>query len=173
MSNSSTKKLVLTALVAAVYVTTTRAWPMSYSEIQFRISEVMVLLAFIDPSYLPGLVLGTFIANLLGPFGIVDAVVGSFHTFVGVFMIIKSRNLLKNKTGNLLIASLWPAVFSFIIAAMIYYTTLGTEYATGFWYAYLTVAIGELVVITGIGVPLFKYIMSKPQWIENLRISIK
>lgn len=173
MKNLSTRKLVITAMIAAIYVVITYAFGfVAYKEIQFRISEVMVLLAFIDPGFLPGLVLGTFIANLIGPYGLPDAIIGSLHSFIGILMIIKTRNLFKNKNLNLFIVSLWPAIFSFIIAGEIYYFA-GVKDFKIFWFAYLSVAIGEIVVITGVGVPLFKLILSKPVWVKKITIDKK
>ncbi|WP_162266668.1 QueT transporter family protein, partial [Clostridium botulinum] len=55
-SNKTTKRLVRTALIAAIYAALTLALaPISYGNIQFRISEMMVLLAFVDPFYIGGL----------------------------------------------------------------------------------------------------------------------
>ena len=66
----NTKFLVSTALIAAIYVVMTLAIaPLSFGMIQIRISEVLMLMAFIDKKYAPGLVLGCFIANCFSPFG--------------------------------------------------------------------------------------------------------
>ncbi|MEG0320128.1 MAG: QueT transporter family protein, partial [Niameybacter sp.] len=81
--NFSTKRLVTVALVAALYAVLTVALaPISYGNLQFRVSELMVLLAFFDPFYIGGLTLGCFIANLLGPNGIMDVIFGTLATFV-------------------------------------------------------------------------------------------
>lgn len=174
MKNKTTRKLVVTAMIAAVYVVVTLAFGfMSYGSIQFRISEVMVLLAFIDPLYLPGLVLGCFIANLFGPFGVIDAIIGTFATFVTVYMIIKMKKRIKNETKSLFIASLMPSIFSFIIAIGIYYVSIAETAQTStwvFWSAYGTIALGEFVVVTLLGFPMFKYILSKPEWVKRLTI---
>jgi uncharacterized membrane protein len=59
-----------TALIAAAYAALTYAFAwMSYEQIQFRISEVLVLFAFIEPRYGLGLVLGCILANLASPLG--------------------------------------------------------------------------------------------------------
>ncbi len=169
MKKLNTRFLVITAIVAAVYVAVTFAFYfLSYQAIQFRISEVMVLLAFIDPLYIPGLTLGCFIANLLGPFGLVDAVFGGFATLVSVSMIYKTSKWIKDKKKALIIASLWPSIFSFIIAFEI--TVIGGA-PESFWFWTVMVAIGEFVVITLGGVPLFSYILSKPRIVEKLKIN--
>ncbi|MDD7183948.1 QueT transporter family protein, partial [Peptostreptococcus porci] len=53
------------AMVAALYAVLTWAIPsLSYGPIQFRVSEIMTLLAFYNPQYVIGLTVGCAIANL-------------------------------------------------------------------------------------------------------------
>lgn len=164
---NKTKYIVLTGLIAAIYVVITVAFSfMSYEAVQFRISEIMVLFAFIDPLYIPGLVIGCFIANLYGPFGIVDAIVGSTATFFAVYMISKCRYWFRDKYRGLFIASLFPALSSSIIALQIYVVGGGS-----FLYWTIMIGFGELVVVTLVGFPLFSYILSKPKWVNLLTIS--
>lgn len=165
--NNKTKFLVRTAIVASLYVVITMAFYfLSYEAIQFRISEVMALLAFIDPLYIPGLVLGCFMANLLGPFGIVDAIFGSIASLVSVFMIYRTRKLFGNNLKSLIIASLWPAIFSFIIAFEI---TVIFGAPESFWFWTLMVAIGEFVVVTIAGVPIFNWIRKNEGIVKLLK----
>ncbi|EPZ59440.1 queT transporter family protein [[Clostridium] sordellii ATCC 9714] len=68
---NKTKKLVMTSLVAAIYaVLTLVLGAISYGPIQFRIAEIMVLLAFIKKDYIWGLTIGCFLANVIGPLGL-------------------------------------------------------------------------------------------------------
>lgn len=47
MTDKNIKRIVISALIAALYATLTIALaPISYLGVQFRISEIMVLLAF-------------------------------------------------------------------------------------------------------------------------------
>ena len=65
-----TKELMNTAMVAAVYAVLTLAIaPLSFGMVQVRFSEMLMLLAFFDKKYAPGLILGCFIANCFSPFG--------------------------------------------------------------------------------------------------------
>ena len=67
MKENVVKKIVITGLVAAIYAALTLVIaPLSFGPIQFRISEIMVLLAFINPIYILGLTLGCLLANLVG-----------------------------------------------------------------------------------------------------------
>ena len=55
MKNDLTKRLTRTALIAAIYAVVTLAIaPFSYGSIQFRVSEILVLLAIFDPLYIGG-----------------------------------------------------------------------------------------------------------------------
>ena len=66
----SVKLIVVNAMIASVYAALTLAIsPIAYSEIQFRLSEIMVFLAFYNKKYIPGLIIGCIIANLFSPMG--------------------------------------------------------------------------------------------------------
>ena len=63
-----TKNLVRLALVAALYAALTLALPgLSFPAIQFRFSEILVLLCFYRKDYSISLILGCFIANCFSP----------------------------------------------------------------------------------------------------------
>lgn len=75
----NTKKLTRIGLVAAIYVVLTWILPMfSYGPIQFRISEILTLLAFYNPIYVLSITIGAFISNIISPLGIIDMFVGAF-----------------------------------------------------------------------------------------------
>ena len=97
MKNNLTKRITRTAIIAAIYAATTFAIaPFAYGNIQFRISEVLVLLALFDPLYISGLTLGCLIANMLGPNGLMDIIFGTFATFLSVCAIYFTGKIIKN-----------------------------------------------------------------------------
>ena len=157
--NSKIKKLVYSAIAAALYVVLTVAIaPLSYQAVQFRFSELLVFLAWIDPWYIPGLTLGCFIANLFGPFGIADAVGGSLATLFAVSMMAVSAKGIKKPLLSLAVASLWPAVSALIIAFEIVFFTGAEE---SYWYWTAMIAIGQFGVVSVCGVPLMYRIVKK------------
>lgn len=85
---------------------------LAYGPLQFRVSEVLTLLAYLDPFYILPLVLGNALANIGSPFGIIDIVYGSLLSFLALYSM--------SKTKNIYIASLWPAVFNAFIGLEIY-----------------------------------------------------
>ncbi|MBD7913242.1 QueT transporter family protein [Clostridium cibarium] len=157
-NNMTTQRLVKTAIIAAIYAILTLVLaPISYGAIQIRISEIMVLLALFDPFYIVGLTLGCFIANILGPNGLVDAIFGTLATFISVYAISATAKRVKNKDISLVVASLWPTVINgLIVGGMLNYL-----YQVPLVFAIGTVAIGEFVVVTIVGVPITKIIQTK------------
>lgn len=152
MKNDLTKRLTRTALIAAIYAVVTLAIaPLAYGNIQFRISEVLVLLAVFDPLYIGGLTLGCLIANILGPNGPMDVIFGTLATLISVYAIYLTGKLIKNYKIKLLVSSIWPTVFNGLIIGWL----LNKLYELPLILSIGEVALGELVVITCIGVPLF------------------
>ena len=152
MKNDLTKRLTRTAIIAAIYaVITVAIAPLSYMGVQFRISEILVLLAVFDPLYIGGLTLGCLIANLLGPNGPMDVLFGTLATFISVYAIYLTGKIVKNYRAKLLIASIWPTLFNGLIIGWM----LNMLYGFPLVLSMGQVALGELVVITCIGVPLF------------------
>ncbi|MHC1747837.1 MAG: QueT transporter family protein [Cellulosilyticaceae bacterium] len=154
----SAKKMTRIAVVAALYAVLTFALaPISYGNIQFRVSEIMVLLAFVDPIYIVGLTLGCLIANLLGPNGMLDVIFGTLATFVSVSAISFTAKVTKGSKLGLMIASLWPTIFNgLIIGYMLHYL-----FKLPLFLAMGEVAIGEFGVVTIIGVPIFLMVLQK------------
>ncbi|MEG0012816.1 MAG: QueT transporter family protein [Cellulosilyticaceae bacterium] len=149
--------LVKIALIATIYVVVTLMFgEISYGPIQARLSEVLTFLAFIDPMYIPGLVLGCAIANFYS-FGLIDVVVGSLATFIATYMMYKTKNMF--------IASLWPVVNCVFVAAELHFL-----FNQPFWFSLITIALGEFLVTTVIGYPLFKKLYKNRKFVETIRI---
>ncbi|GAA3663184.1 QueT transporter family protein [Asaccharospora irregularis] len=152
----STKKIVVTALVAAVYATLTLSLGfISYGPIQFRIAEVMILLAFIRKEYIIGLTLGCFLANVIGPYGVPDIVFGTMATLMSAILVYLTSKM--QKKWSLLIASLWPTIINAIIIGAMLNIFFGVPLILGM----LQVGFGQFVVITIIGIPFFKMVNKK------------
>ena len=59
------KNIVRISIIASMYIVFTIINPFSYNAIQFRISEILMMLCFFRKDYSIGLILGCFISNLL------------------------------------------------------------------------------------------------------------
>lgn len=150
-----TNRLVRGAVVAALYAILTLTLP-AYGALQFRLSEIMTLLAFFDPFYIMPLTIGCAIANIASPFGIIDVIFGSLASFLALTSM--------SKTKNIYLASIWPAFFSFIIGLEIMF--LSTE-PVNFFLVTGQIMLSEFVVVTIIGVPIMKYLM-RNEYINRL-----
>ncbi|CEO34992.1 citrulline cluster-linked gene [[Clostridium] sordellii] len=155
---NKTKKIVMTSLVAAIYaVLTLVLGAISYGPIQFRIAEIMVLLAFIKKDYIWGLTIGCFLANVIGPYGAPDIVFGTTATFLSVYAIYLTGKVMKGKKYAILIASIWPTLINAVIIGFMLNIFVGMPLILSM----IQVGFGEFVVITIIGVPLYKIIGKK------------
>lgn len=159
-NNKNLIKLLKMALVAAIYIALTFVFaPLSFLGIQFRFSEVMVLLAIVDPLYIPALTIGCFISNfLLSPMGMVDVIVGTAATLLSLIAM--------SKTKNLFVASLWPTIFNAVMIGAELYYVLNLP----FWLSVLQVAVGEFTVVSIVGVVIFKYILKNRSLLNTLKL---
>jgi len=147
-----TRDLARAGIVAALYFALTVVFkPISYGPIQFRIAEILNMLAFYNPVFAPGVILGVFLSNLSSPLGWIDLLFGTLHTAISLYAM--------TRTKKLVMASLWPAIFSFIIGfALMLYFGGGMK---GFITMTLSVMLSELVIVTFISVPIYKYLEKK------------
>lgn len=134
-------------MAAAVYVVLTVAIsPLSYGSVQFRISEILVLLCVYHKDYAVSMTVGCLIANFFSPLGIWDIGFGTLATLIAVVGIVLCRK-------NIWIASLFPVLANgLIVGAEL--TILFQELP--FWLNFLSVAFGEFVVVTVLGCPIFR-----------------
>lgn len=143
------KNLARLAIVAAMYVVLTLAVaPLSFGAVQFRFSEVLVLLCFYRKDYAPALILGCFIANLFSPFGLYDIIFGTLATAVAVIPMYYMKNIF--------LAAALPVVSNGIIVGIELFLC-----GEPLWFSMATVALGELVVVGVLGVVIFKLIFEK------------
>ena len=92
-NNVSVRKLARCAVVAALYVVLCMALqPLSYGAVQVRVAEALCLLPVFGAEYIAGVVLGCFLANLLGS-TIVDVILGTLATLLACVVTYKLRNV--------------------------------------------------------------------------------
>ncbi|MCR5294215.1 MAG: QueT transporter family protein [Lachnospiraceae bacterium] len=82
--SKNTLLITQAAAIGAVYVVLTLVFaPISYGEVQIRISEALTILPFFTPAAIPGLFVGCLIANFIGGAILPDIVFGSIATLIG------------------------------------------------------------------------------------------
>jgi uncharacterized membrane protein len=133
------------ALIAAVYASLCIALaPISYGQVQFRISEALTILPLLMPEAVPGLAIGCLIANLVGGAGVMDIVFGTLATLAAGLC---TRFLRK---GPAWIALLPVVVLNGLIVGWV----LNAAYGVPLLLAMGSVALGQAVVCYVLGLPL-------------------
>ncbi|MGI5978792.1 MAG: QueT transporter family protein [Oscillospiraceae bacterium] len=196
MKHAATRKLTASAVIAALYAVLTMIDPLAYGQVQFRISEVLCVLPFFFPYSAFGLTVGCMLANLLGPYTVVDAVFGSLATLLAGLCTaaLGKRYRETQKAGwvSCLLVCLMPVLFNAVIvgAEIAIFAlfpgsiaTLG-GFFTGaeevyradpgqFWGMYglcaLGVALGEAVILYALGLPAMRYLLKNPRLSGMLR----
>ena len=152
-----TKLLVMTALVAAIYTVLTLAIaPLSFGLVQVRFSEMLMLLAFVDRRYAPGLILGCFIANCFSPFGMMDVVFGTSCTAAAMWGVTKHSKTLFG-------ASLWLVFCNAFIGVELYF------FGSPLLLSMAMVALGEFLSVSCCGYALFRQLMKNNVLMAKLR----
>ncbi len=125
------------AAIAAIYVVLTLIFaPISYGEVQVRISEALTILPFFTPAAIPGLFIGCLIANFLGGSIILDVIFGSIATLIGA----AGTYLLRN---NRWLAPLPPIISNTIIVPLVLRYGYGVPLPIPM--LMLFIAIGEII----------------------------
>ena len=141
----SSRFLVRAAVYAALYATLTLAPglnALAYGQVQFRVSEALMIFACFDPAAVVGLTVGTAIGNLGSPMMPVDTIFGALLTLAaaGIMYAIGPR----------VIALAAPVlVNAFGVAAML---TIMLDLP--YWASALWVGIGEAAVLFTLGLAL-------------------
>ncbi len=170
MLNLSTRSLVINAMLAALYIVLTLASaPIAYGGVQFRISEILILLAFFNSDYILGIAVGTFIANYIGPFGLPDAVFGTLVSIVAMLLIARTAKVFGKKPLSLFIASLFPVILNGLYVAIIIIVLDKLTWNSLMPIA-ISVGIGEFVVVSVIGVAAFWALRKNIAFKETLQL---
>ena len=140
------KPYIINAMIAASYVALVYAFSfLSFEAIQFRVAEVMLIIYLFNSKTLPGLLTGTFIANVLfSPLTYVDAVVGTFATLLALTIISIAKK-------NIISAILAPAITNGVIIGLMLYYLIDLPLLETMFFVFL----GELAVMTLLGLPVY------------------
>ena len=152
---SSTPALYATrgAMIAAMYVALTylsSLFGLSSGVIQFRISEMLCILPMFFPEAVLGITVGCIISNLVTGCVIWDIVFGSLATLIGA---LGARLMRKIPEKLAFLATLPTVLANAIIVPFVLMLAYGAE--GGYWYFFLTVALGEFVCATVGGTLLY------------------
>ena len=144
------RSLAFAGIIAALYIALTLLFaPISYGQIQLRISEALTLLPVISRASIPGLFVGCFISNIFGG-SLIDAVFGSLASLLAAILTRRFRQ-------NLWLAALMPVVVNAVVISLVLWYTSALSPLISF----LTVGAGQAVVCYLLGVPLVKLVQGR------------
>ena len=175
MTKVNIRKIVFAGLIAALYIALTVAsYPLAYEAVQFRISEALTILPFFFPFAVPGIVIGVFISNLIGPFGLVDAIVGGSASLIAALATMWIGMRWREYKWSKVLACFPPVIFNaVIIGALIAFYMVGVSDFEVFLIAFVSnglwVGLGQLIVLYVLGLPLMIY-LPKTKIIDKLKI---
>ncbi|KRN94984.1 hypothetical protein IV81_GL000773 [Pediococcus stilesii] len=140
----STREIVLSAIIAALYVAITFVFSaISYGPVQFRIAEMLNCLIIYDKRYIWGITLGVLISNLQSTLGIIDITWGTLTTVITLTVVYFVTKKITDRRIQLAICVLITTVLmGFLVALELTYVL-----KSPFLYTWLTVSLGELVVM--------------------------
>ncbi len=166
MEQNKVQFITRTALIAAAYAAFTYLFAgLSYEQLQFRISEVLVLFTFIEPGYSLGLILGCILANLGSPLGVIDIAVGSFATLLAITFIVKVRKIFGCNQKALIIASFGPVISNALLVGLELTYLFKTPFLANAFY----VGVGEFAAVTLLGTVVVNSVMKNNVLIEKLK----
>lgn len=178
MKTKSTVYIVQAAVIAALYATLTilqnTLLPGTASAaIQFRVAEVLTILAVFTPAAIPGLTVGCIIANIsslsvLGPY---DMIFGSLASLLAAVLmyLLRNKRLFKLPVA----AALMPALANGILVGfeIEFFFVEGGFHFGDFLLQGGCVALGELGVLIVLGLPLARLI--EKQGFDKKLLAIK
>lgn len=147
------KNIVRISIIASMYIVFTIINPFSYNAIQFRISEILMMLCFFRKDYSIGLILGCFISNLFSDIMIYDIIFGTLATVLACICMMFSKNIY--------VSIIYPIIFNSIIVGFELYLAFDTPFIMNSLYVF----IGEAVVMI-IGVIIFNKLRKNSHFLE-------
>lgn len=149
-------------ILAALYVIlTVVGYPLSHGFMQVRISEMLNLFVFFNPTYTIGLTIGCLLANLFSMNGIYDIIIGTLATLIGCV----TASLFARFVKNLFFTGWFPCLVNAIVVPfVIILSSLGTGNemaltATNYFMMFGFVLLGEAIAILAIGYPIMMILM--------------
>ncbi len=170
---SRTRSIAQAGMIAAVYgalsvITIQFLGGLAWGPVQFRVSEAVTVVAFFTPAAIPGLTIGSVVANLYAfattgnPLSLFDVVLGSLGTLLGAWWTWRFRSktwlglLGPVVTNSLIVPTYLPLLLRSLGLTEI--PVLGISLSGSWLPLYLSlvvsVAIGEAAVMYGLGLPL-------------------
>ncbi len=140
--------IIRVAMIATIYLVLNILFSsISYGPIQVRIAESLTVLPFLNSSAILGLFLGCFLANILGPVGMVDIVGGSLCTLIAAYLTSKMKSPILAPLPPVLVNAFGVSIYLHLIFDLSY------------WITVLYIGIGETIACYILGYPLLLFLI--------------
>lgn len=152
MAKIKINDLARNAIYVALYLALCYIFaPISFQMIQVRIAEALCILPIFDPIAVVSISIGCFLSNLLISSSLVDAIFGTIATFIGLIFILLI------KKNNFFLKMLPTVLSNAVIIPFVLKFAYGVN--EPLWLSAITVAIGEIISVFGIGYLLFIFFL--------------
>lgn len=148
----TTRFMAEAGIIAAIYfVLTVAIAPLSYGQLQMRLSEALCILPFFTPAAIPGLFIGCLLANTFSLLGVFDIVFGSLATLIAAYLTYKiGRMPIQKRWYKWLLPAPSVIVNAFVVGALLYFLA-----ELPFWISVGYVGAGQAIACYALGMPLF------------------
>ena len=156
MKHQTSKSLVLSAMIASLYVVLSflsNTFGLASGAIQIRISEALTILPFFTPTAIWGVTIGCLLFNLLSGSAILDVIFGAIATFLGALLTYLIGKPAKKIKWMRFLLPLPPILSNAFIVPWVLKTAYGLS--DTYWYLVFTVGLGEFISCGILGMILF------------------
>ena len=125
---------------------------LAYGQVQFRVSEGLLPFATVDPAAVVGFTLGTAIANLASPMGVVDVVFGASLTLLATALMFRIGPQVRALAAPIVVNGLGVP----LELALVLHLPL--------WLSVVWVTAGEAAVMLTLGMIVLRLVRSGVLW---------
>ena len=157
----NTSSIARAGLIAGLYVVLTLVvFPIASTEIQFRPSEGLTLLALIFPEAVPALFVGCMLSNFITGCQLLDVIFGGIITLIAGLCTYGVGKIIKKTWLKIFIGGLFPVLLNALLLPVIWYYCY---YQSDFIY-YLQViflTISQSISVYAVGSPIVVFLKKR------------
>ena len=157
----STSSIARAGIIAGLYVVLTLVtFPIASSEIQFRPSEGLTLLALFLPESIPALFVGCMISNLITGCQILDVIFGGLITLVAGLCTYGVGRIIKKTWLKIVLGGLFPVLLNALLLPVIwYYCYYQSEMI--YYIQVIALTISQSISVYAVGSPLVIFLKKR------------
>jgi uncharacterized membrane protein len=157
----NTSAIARAGVIAGLYVVLTLiTFPIASTEIQFRPSEGLTLLALFLPESIPALFVGCMISNLITGCQILDVIFGGIITLVAGICTFGIGKIIKKTWIKILVGGLFPVLLNALLLPVIwYYCYYQSEMV--YYIQVISLTISQSISVYAVGSPIVVFLKKR------------